>query len=274
MAAMQDDARAKQRTVWALGDYASVAEQVIPDLGAVLVRACGVRPGQRVLDVATGSGNAAIPAAEAGADVVGVDLCPPLLEAGRRSAAGRGVEIDWREGDAQALPFDDATFDVVLSSVGAMFAPDHRAVADELVRVCRPGGTVGLANWTPEGFVGQMFAAMKPYVAAPPPGAQPPPLWGDESHVRDLFADRLADLTMRRENVRVDCFGSAEEFRDLFKFNYGPTVAAYRALADDPPRVVALDEDLADLARHHHVDGAGMNWEYLLITGVRREVDQ
>lgn len=264
--------KARHRATWALGDYPSVAAEVIPDLGAVLVEACGVRAGDRVLDVAAGSGNAAIPAALAGADVVACDLTPELMEAGRAHAERRGAAVEWREGDAEALPFAAGAFDVVLSCVGAMFAPHHQAVADELVRVCRPGGTIGLINWTPEGFVGQMFAAMKPYAPPPPPGTQPPPLWGREEHVTTLFGDRVAQVTARRQAVRVDRFADPEEFRDFFKTCYGPTVAAYRALAAEPDRVAALDRDLADLARRndHGTAGTVMDWEYLLITARRR----
>src|ERR1700722_7040936 len=139
----------------------------------------------------------------------------------------------WREGDAGSLPFAEGTFDVVLSCVGVMFAPHHQASADELLRVCRPGGTVGLVSWTPEGFVGQMFSAMKPYSQPPPPGSQPPPLWGDEEHIRSLFGDRLANMVTSRPKVTVDRFETPGAFRDYFKAKYGPAVAAYRGLAEE-----------------------------------------
>ena len=260
--------KARHRAMWGLGDYPTVAAEVIPDLGARLVAACGVGPGDRVLDVAAGSGNAAIPAAMAGAKVVASDLTPALFEAGRRQAAFCGVDIDWREADAEALPFADGEFDAVLSCVGVMFAPHHRASADQLIRVCRPGGKIGLVSWTPDGFIGQMLATMRPYVAAPPPGAQPPPLWGDPDHVKRLLGDRVTDVRAVKETVRVDRFGDPEEFRDYFKARYGPMVAAYRGLAEDPERAVALDRDLADLARQHNRsdDAFGMDWEYLLLT--------
>lgn len=173
---MGDTVKDAHRAMWASGDYPSVASEIIPDMGAVLVRAAGVRPGQRVLDVAAGSGNAAIAAALEGADVVASDLTPELLRAGEKEAVRRGAELAWREADVEALPFGDGEFDAVLSCVGIMFAPHHRASADEVVRVCREGGTIGLANWTPEGFIGQMFGVMKPYAPPPPEGAQPPPL--------------------------------------------------------------------------------------------------
>ncbi|MFE6822006.1 class I SAM-dependent methyltransferase [Streptomyces sp. NPDC057690] len=257
--------KAKHRAMWALGDYPLVASDVIPDLGPELVRESGVRPGTRVLDIAAGSGNAAIPAALAGADVVAVDLTPELLEAGRRLAAERGAELEWREGDAEELPFPDADFDAVVSCVGVMFAPHHQRAADELVRVCRPGGRIGLVNWTPEGFVGQMFAAMRPYAPAPPPGAQPPPLWGDEGHVRSLLGDRVSGVDARRQLLRIDAFSGPEDFREFFKRCYGPTLAVYAAIADDPDKVTALDTALVELAAGHLADGA-MEWEYLLVT--------
>ena len=263
--------KARHRAMWALGDYPAVATDIIPELGPVLVEACGVRPGDRVLDVAAGSGNAAIPAALAGASVVASDLTPELFESGRRLAADRGAEVEWREADAEALPFADGEFDTVLSCVGVMFAPHHQASADELVRVCRPGGTIGLLSWTPEGFIGQMFATMKPYAPPPPPGAQPPPLWGNEEHVRALLGDRVTDVSARRQTVRVEGFGT-EGFRDYFKARYGPTIAVYRNIAEDPERVAALDRELAELAeRYDH--GAGttvMDWEYLLLTARKR----
>ncbi len=264
--------KSAHRAMWALGDYAAVASEVIPGLGADLVQACGVRRGMRVLDVAAGPGNAAIPAALTGASVVASDLTPELLAAGRAEAARRGAELEWRQADAEALPFADGEFDVVLSCVGVMFAPHHQASADELVRVCRPGGTIGLISWTPQGFVGEMLAATKPYLAPPPPGAQPPPLWGQEEHVSALLGDRVTDLAMRRQTTRVDCFATPEEFRDRFKTCYGPTVSAYRGIAEDPERVAALDHALAGLARRHDrgTTSTVMDWEYLLLTARRR----
>ena len=264
--------KAKHRAMWALGDYPSVAAEIIPDLGGVLVEACGVGPGARVLDVAAGSGNATIPAALTGASVVACDLTPELFDSGREQAARHGVEVEWQEADTEALPFGDGEFDVVLSCVGVMFAPHHQTTADELTRVCRPGGTIGLLSWTPEGFLGQMLATMKPYVPQPPPGAQPPPLWGDENHVRTLFGNRVTDVTARRENVRVDRFDDPETFREYFKTHYGPTMVAYRGIAEDPDRVDALDRDLAGLARRfdYGTDTTVMDWEYLLLTARNR----
>ncbi|MFF7868966.1 class I SAM-dependent methyltransferase [Streptomyces qaidamensis] len=265
--------KSKHRAMWAQGDYPSLAAEVIPELGAILVEACGVRSGLRVLDVGAGSGNAAIPAALTGADVVASDLTPELFEAGRRVAEKQGAHLTWQEADAEALPFGDAEFDTVLSCVGVMFAPHHQQAAGELVRVCRPGGTIGLLSWTPQGFIGRMFAAMKPYAPPPPPGAQPPPLWGDEDHVRALLGDRVTDVSAERRTVRVDRFETPEMFRDYFKERYGPTISVYKNIAGEPERTAALDGALVDLARDgDQGTGSGgtvLEWEYLLLTARR-----
>lgn len=259
----------RHRAMWASGDYAAVATEVVGDLGPRLVSA--VRPirGERVLDVAAGSGNASIPAARAGADVVASDLVPELLDAGRHGAEASGLDLQWRVADAEALPFPDAAFDVVLSCLGVMFAPHHQAAADELLRVTRPGGRVGLLSWTPGGFIGQMFATMKPFAPPPPPGVQPPPLWGDVEHVRSLLGSGVTDLEARRESLRVSRFSTPEAFREYFKERYGPTLALYRGIADDPERVAGLDQALDELARGHLRQPGVMEWEYLLVTARR-----
>jgi SAM-dependent methyltransferase len=250
--------KTKHRAMWATGDYHAVVTDVVSPLGPILV----------VLDVAAGSGNAAIPAARTGAQVTASDLTPELLEAGQKLAAEGGVDLTWETADAEALPYGDGEFDAVLSCLGVMFAPHHQAAADELVRVCRPGGTLGLIAWTPSGFIGQMFATMKPYAAPPPPGAQPPPLWGSEDHVRELLGDRIEHVQTATQTLRVTHFASPEAFRDYFKSNYGPTISAYRFIADDPDRGAALDHDLAELGRRFDVgtDSFVLDWEYLLFT--------
>lgn len=262
--------KAKHRAMWALGDYPAVASDVVGALGPILVEASKVGRGDRVLDVAAGAGNASIPAARTGASVVASDLTPELLDNGRRQAEALGVDLTWRQADAEELPFGDGEFDAVLSCIGVMFAPHHQASADELVRVCRPGGTIGLVSWTPEGFIGQMFATMKAYAPPPPPGAQPPPLWGREDHVRDLLGDRVTSVDARAQDLTVDRFATPEQFRDFFKACYGPTIAVYKNIADEPERVAALDGELTDLARRHDQGGGVMDWEYLLVTARKR----
>lgn len=246
-----------------------MARQLIPRLGERLISAAGVRPGDRVLDVAAGSGNAAIPAAALGAQVVASDLTPELIDAGRREATSRGVQLEWEEADAEALPYPNNSFDVVLSCVGKMFAPHHQDAANEILRVTRPDGTIALLSWTPEGFIGQMFAAMKPFAPAPPPGASPPSLWGSPDHIQGLFGDGVRDLSFVREDARIVGLDSGEQFRDFFKAHYGPTISVYTALsADQPDQVVELDRTLADLGDRCIQDGE-MPWEYLLVTATR-----
>lgn len=272
MSAPVDDRalEAKHRAIWATGDYPKLAAELVSPLGPILVEACRIGPDDRVLDVAAGTGNASIPAAAMGASVVASDLVTDLLAHGRTLAQERGLELEWREANAEALPFGDGEFDVVMSCIGVMFAPHHQAAADELVRVCRPGGTVGLLSWTPQGHIGQLFAAMKPHVPPPPPGVSPPPLWGDEEHVRELLGDRVTDVQVTRGELMVTAFADGAEFRDYFKAVYGPTITAYRAIGDDPQRVAALDADIADLGDRTRNGTSTMPWEYLLVTAHRR----
>ncbi len=258
----------KHRALWALGDYPAVAAEVIAGTGASLVEAVGVEPGDRVLDIAAGSGNAALPAARAGGRVVASDLTPELFDAGRAAAAEAGVEISWEQGDAEALPYADGEFDVVVSCVGVMFAPHHERAAAELLRVTRPGGRIGLLSWTPAGFIGRMFATMKPYAPPPPPGAQPPPLWGDEEHVHALLGESVTGLQAHRQDARIDRFADGREFLDFFKAAYGPTIAVYRNIAAEHDRVAELDAALVALAEDALADGV-MGWEYLLVTAER-----
>jgi ubiquinone/menaquinone biosynthesis C-methylase UbiE len=267
--------KAKHAAMWASGSYRTVVEDVVAPLGGILVETVDVQRGQRVLDVAAGTGTSALPAARRGARVTATDLTPELLEVGRTAATAEGLDssagsgsIEWQTADAEALPYDDAEFDVTISSIGVMFAPHHQQAADELVRVTRPGGTIGVLSWTPEGFIGQVFAVMKPYAPPPPPGASPAPLWGRADHVRTLFGDRVTDLVAHQQNLRVDRFADGAEFREFMKANYGPTIAVYRFIADDPTRVAALDADLAALGDRFLTDGV-MGWEYLLVTARR-----
>ncbi|MBR7744288.1 methyltransferase domain-containing protein [Phycicoccus sp. BSK3Z-2] len=257
------------RAMWARGDYPAVADRLIPDLGGRLVTALGVGPDDRVLDVAAGSGNASLPAARAGARVTASDLTPELLDAGRRRAADTGLDLAWEVADAEALPYDDASFDVVMSSVGVMFAPRHETAAAELLRVCRPGGRVGVLSWTPDGFVGRLLATLRPWAPAPPPGASPPPLWGTPGHVGDLFGDGVTDLTHDRGEVVVEGFTGPTEFREYFAAGYGPMLTVYRSTADDPEQRAALEEAVDALVAEHDEGGGTMRWSYLLSTATR-----
>lgn len=257
------------RAVWAMGDYALMAEQVMAPLGPVLIEATGIGPGDRVLDVAAGSGNISIPAAKAGADVVSSDLTPELLERSQKRAAEQGVTLEWREANAEALPFADGEFDAVISAIGVMFAPHQQLAANELVRVCRSGGTIGLISWTHEGFFGQMLATIRPYRPIMLPGVPPAALWGREDYVSGVLGDRVSDIDVRRHMLRVDRFASAEAVHEYFKTHYGPTINAYRNIGDNPVLTATLDTQLIELARRHWHDGV-MGWEYLLCTARKR----
>jgi ubiquinone/menaquinone biosynthesis C-methylase UbiE len=261
------------REMWALGDYHRFAKETIWELGEVLVRACGISVGQRVLDVAAGTGNTAIRAAEAGAEVVASDLTPENFEAGRREAEAHGVELEWVEADAEALPFRDEAFDVVTSSFGAMFAPNHQTVADELLRVCRPGGTIGMLNFTPEGLISDFFGALAPYMPPPPAEALPPALWGSEEHVREIFADRVESLQMTRRQY-VESAHSPRDYSELFKQTFGPVVAIYARLAEEPERAATLDRDFLEFATRTNSGPpkgpAEYRYEYLLVVARRR----
>jgi 2-polyprenyl-3-methyl-5-hydroxy-6-metoxy-1,4-benzoquinol methylase len=272
----REKAATAARTVWSLGDYHRFAKELVWELGPVLVEACGISPGQRVLDVAAGTGNVAIRAAEAGADVVALDITPESLAAGQREAESRGIELQWVEGNAQALPLGDGEFDVVTSAVGAMFAPDHQAVADEMLRVCRPGGTIGMITFVPERLTADFFELLGRYAPPPAPGAPPPILWGDENHVRELFGDALTSLELTRRQYVEKLSGPAGTPRDyvgFYKETFGPMVAIYAGLTDRPEEAAALDRDLLDLATRWNSgtpEAAEYHYDYLLIVARKR----
>jgi SAM-dependent methyltransferase len=266
------DLKARHRAMWASGDYPSMVETFLLPLGPRLVEACGIEAGMSVLDVAAGTGNASIPAAKRGARVTASDLTPELLEVGRRQAEANGLELEWVTADAESLPFEDGAFDVVMSSIGAMFAPRHQDVADELVRVCRPGGTIGMLNWTPEGMIGALFRTMGPFAPPPPPGAQPPPLWGGEDHMRELFGDRVDWRAFERENLDITAFEHPHDYGEHFKDRYGPTIVA-RANAAKDGREGELDaalDEFCDEWNRGSADDARFEQEYLVAVGTRR----
>jgi SAM-dependent methyltransferase len=264
--------KARHRKMWASGDYPSMVETFLLPLGPRLVEASGIGAGMRVLDVAAGTGNASIPAAVTGAEVTASDLTPELFEAGRARAATAGVELEWAQADAEDLPFADASFDAVISSIGVMFAPHHQVAADELVRVCRPGGTIGLLCWTPEGMLGALFRTMGPFMPTPPPGAQPPPLWGGEEHLRELLEDRVELETLERDVLEVTAFERPGDYAEHFKQRYGPTIAA-RANAEKDGREGEFDEALDGVCEEWNrgsADDVRFEMEYLLAVGRRR----
>lgn len=247
----------RQRAMWSAGDYPDIARTIEPVAREVL-DAVGVQAGEALLDVATGSGNAALEAARRGATVTGLDLTPELLETARARAADEGLEIEFVEGDAQALPFADDSFDRVTSVFGAMFAPDQARTAAELLRVCRPGGTVAVAAWAPGGLNGEMFGTLGRYMPPPPEGFRPPILWGLEDVVRELFADADADevrceLRPARDSVRAP---SVDAWLDYTERVLGPTILAKRAL-EPQGRWAAARADLAALYERHNEAGDG-----------------
>jgi ubiquinone/menaquinone biosynthesis C-methylase UbiE len=267
--------KARTRAMWARGDYHKFATGSLWGFGAELVAACGISAGQRVLDVAAGTGNVAIRAAEAGAQVVASDLTPENFPAGRREARARGVELEWVEADAEALPFGDGEFDVVTSAFGAIFAPHHQTVADELLRVCRPGGTIGMIAIVPVGIVVDVIRIVERYSPSGVVASASLLQWGREEHVREMFGDRVESLELRRERAVLDRFQDPAEFRDFFKANHPMMVSLYRDLAADPARVAAVDREVVEAAtraRHGSVERPhGYDSEFLVIVARKRE---
>ncbi|USX15216.1 class I SAM-dependent methyltransferase [Oxalobacteraceae bacterium OTU3CAMAD1] len=240
----------RQQATWASGDFAVVGV-TLQIVGESLAEAVDLRAGEKVIDIAAGNGNATLAAARRFARVTSTDYVPALLEKGRVRAAAEGLEVEFREADAEDLPFADGAFDVALSTFGAMFAPDHARTAGEMLRVVRGGGRIGLANWTPAGVIGQLFKVVGAHVP-PPAGVQSPLLWGTEAHLRDLFGDQAEriDIASRRFNFR---YASPQHWLQVFRDYYGPTYKAFAAL--DPPGRQALERDLLDLLERVNIAG-------------------
>jgi ubiquinone/menaquinone biosynthesis C-methylase UbiE len=264
-----NEAKQTARELWGAGDYPSIAE-LIADAGTKAVEAAAVTADDKVLDVACGAGNATIPAAKTGAEVTGLDLTPRLLEAGKANADEAGVEIEWVEGDAEQLPFDEASFDAVMSVFGSMFAPDHEAAAAEIARVMQPGGRMAICAWTPDGNVGQFFAITASHMPPPPEGFQPPVLWGSEEHVRELFEGTGVEPAF--EQAAVDfVFDSADALLEEYSTKLGPLVAAKAALEPEGKWQALADELKAHFESASVSDQGDLRFpgEYLVITGTK-----
>jgi ubiquinone/menaquinone biosynthesis C-methylase UbiE len=261
--------KAQQKAAWSSGDYGLIANRVAI-VSEVLCDRADIVAGSRVLDVAGGAGYTAMAAARCGAEVTSLDYVPELVARGREIAdAARFDNIDWVVGDAENLPYEDASFDAVISALGVMFAPNHERAASELVRVCRPGGIVAIASWSPDGFVGRMFRTIGKHVS-PPSGVKPPPLWGSEEHVRALLGDGVDDLRAEKHTMSQR-FRSPQEFVHLFRDFYGPIVKAFEALDDAGKE--SLEAELLELAREfdRRKDGGAIaiEAEYLVVIATR-----
>jgi ubiquinone/menaquinone biosynthesis C-methylase UbiE len=257
-----DEFKSRQRAIWSAGEYQELSP-LIGDVGELVVARADIKPGMAVLDVACGTGNAARPAARAGARVTGIDLTPKLLEVGRAKATNEGLDIDWKEGDAENLPFEDAQFDRVLSTFGHMFAPRHQRTAEEMSRVCRKGGVIVTATWTPEGTVGEIFKASAAYMPPPPDYALPPIKWGTEDHVRKLFADVATSFEFERHVNWIE-WESIEVGADFFMNRFGPMVTAKQMLGD---RFGSLREEVVAIWKRANAANDGtfrLPQEYLL----------
>jgi SAM-dependent methyltransferase len=263
--------KTRHRAMWASGNYPEMVETFLLPLGPRLVEACRIGAGVTVLDVAAGTGNASIPAAQRGAHVTATDLTPELLQAGAKLAEVSSTQLSWATADAEHLPFEDESFDIVMSSIGVMFAPHHQQAADELTRVCRPGGTLGLLSWTPEGMLGALFRMMGQFAPPPPAGASPPPLWGSETHLRTLTGDRVDWRTLDRQVLEITAFQQPRDFGEFFKARYGPTIGV-RANAERNGRAAEFDEALDTFCEEWNLGSATeahFEMEYLLAVGTR-----
>ncbi len=258
----------RMRKIWTSGDYAKIGNPLVI-MGELLCEAVDLRAGDKVLDVATGSGNTALSAARRFCEVTGMDPAPESIEHARKRAEAEGMQITFEVGDAEDLSYSDASFDVVLSTLGVMFCPNQEKAAAEMLRVCRPGGKIGLANWTPDGFIGNMLRIVGKHVP-PPPGIKPPPLWGTEERLRELLGEGVSSLeTMRR--TYVFRHPSAEYFVEYFRNYYGPTVRAFAAL--EPEGQDALARDLKELLESRNTSGDEtlvVPSDYLEVVAIRR----
>ncbi|MBX3446177.1 MAG: class I SAM-dependent methyltransferase [Parvibaculaceae bacterium] len=260
--------KSRQQGAWSSGDYAVVGT-TLQIVGESLCESLDIRPGAKVLDVAAGNGNASLAAARRWCDVTSTDYVPSLLERGRERAAAERLPMSFREADAEDLPFENASFDAVVSTFGVMFAPDHDKSAAEMIRVCRTGGKIGLANWTPEGFIGQLFKTIGKHLP-PPAGAKSPALWGTRDHIDALFSADAAKVDIEARNF-VFRYRSTAHWLEVFRLWYGPVLKAFAAL--EPAAQAALADDLTALAERFNRSGDStmiVPSEYLEIVVTRR----
>ena len=260
--------KTRQQAMWASGDFAVIG-MTLQIVGEMVCEAVDLRAGERVLDVAAGNGNATLAAARRFADVISTDYVPALLDGGRRRAEAEGLFVRFETADAENLPYRDASFDVVLSTFGVMFTPNQEQAAQELLRVCRSGGKIGLANWTPDGFIGQIFRTIGKYVP-PPPGVKSPALWGTEARLRELFGQGISELAVARRNF-VFRYRSAEHFLEVFRTYYGPVLKAFAAL--DVEGQANLARDLTEVLERFNRGGSetlAVPSEYLEVVAKRR----
>ncbi|MFW6174780.1 MAG: class I SAM-dependent methyltransferase [Chloroflexota bacterium] len=259
----------RQQATWATGDFNVISRLTMP-MSEALVQGVDPHAGQRVLDVACGAGNAALVAGRRFCEVTGIDYVPELIERARMRAAADGVDIDFRVGDAQALPFPDASFDVVLSAIGVMFAPDQEKAASELLRVCRPGGRIGLASWMPEAFGGDFFAAHARYVP-PPPGIKPPTRWGTEAGLIELLGAGVSPMQSERRSAFA-YFHSTAHAVEVHRAYFGPTIRAFETVSEETHE--RLWGDIEDVFRRYNraIDGtAVVEYEYLQTIAIRSQ---
>ena len=266
-----DEAKQRAKATWAAGDYDGIVDYIW-SVGGDLVGRVGVTADDAVLDVACGTGNATIPAAQTGARTTGLDLTPELLEGARRRAADAGVDVEWVEGDAESLPFEDGSFDVVLSTFGCMFVPDHERAATEIARVLRPGGRVGIAAWTPEGGIGRFFQTLSAYAPPPPPGFLPPPLWGTREHVTGLFAGTGLEPRFEESAVHFE-YESAEAAAEEYSTKF-PPIVMLRNMLEPEGRWEEARSALRDYYREGERTEGGpiaLDGEYLITLGTKGE---
>jgi ubiquinone/menaquinone biosynthesis C-methylase UbiE len=259
--------KSRQHATWSSGDYAVIGT-TLSITGELLCEAVDLRPGQRVLDVAAGNGNATLAAARRWGDVTSTDYVAALLDRGRARAAAEGLPVTFQQADAEDLPFADSSFDLVLSIFGVMFTPNQEQAAQELLRVCQPGGTIGLANWTPDGFIGHLFRTIGKYIP-PPPGVKAPALWGAEQRLRELFGAGIAELTITRRFF-VFRYRSAQHWLEVFRTYYGPVLKAFAAL--DAAGQAGLARDLTELLQRFNQGGTdtlAVPSEYLEVVATR-----